>query len=88
MPSSIASAFAERQPIYAMYLNDNWRAFRTWGVSAISPWSHGQYWVLRDGVDKSRKEFTIASTRYPLIDTLVYDRITARYNITEMLTVA
>ncbi len=54
-----SSAFAERQPVYAMYFNDNWRAFRTWGVSAISPWSHGHYWILRNGVDKSRKQFQV-----------------------------
>ena len=54
-----SSAFTERQPVYAMYFNDNWRAFRTWGVSAISPWSHGHYWILRDGVDKSRQEFRV-----------------------------
>ncbi|MHC4143649.1 MAG: hypothetical protein ACYSUD_02605, partial [Planctomycetota bacterium] len=27
--------------------------------SANSPWSHGHYWRLRDGVDKSRKEFDV-----------------------------
>ena len=54
-----SSIFTERQGVYAMYFNDNWRAFRTWGVSAISPWSHGHYWTLRDGVDKSRKEFQV-----------------------------
>src|SRR5207302_1026878 len=32
------------------------RAFRTWGVSATSPWEHGHFWRLRDGVDKRRKE--------------------------------
>jgi hypothetical protein len=26
-------------------------------MSANSPWSHGHYWTLRDGVDKGRKEF-------------------------------
>ncbi|MBL7133839.1 MAG: hypothetical protein ISS78_07060, partial [Phycisphaerae bacterium] len=54
-----SSAFAERWPIYAMYFTDNWRAFRTWGVSANSPWSHGHYWTLRDGVDKGREEFGV-----------------------------
>jgi len=54
-----SSGFDERQGVYAMYFTDNWRAFRTWGVSAISPWSHGHYWTLRDGVDKSRKEFQV-----------------------------
>jgi len=54
-----SSAFAERHPVYAMYFTDNWRAFRTWGVSAISPWSHGHYWTLRDGVERSRRELPI-----------------------------
>ena len=54
-----SNIFFERQPVYAMYFTDNWRAFRTWGVSANSPWSHGHYWTLRDGVDKSRKEFQV-----------------------------
>ena len=54
-----SNIFAERQPVYAMYFTDNWRAFRTWGVSANSPWAHGHYWRLRDGVDKSRKEFQV-----------------------------
>jgi hypothetical protein len=39
-----------------MYLDDNWRAFRTWGVSGISPWEHEHFWKLRDGVDKRRRE--------------------------------
>lgn len=51
--------FAERYPVYAKYFADNWPAFRTWGVSAISPWSHGHYWILREGVDTSRKELDV-----------------------------
>ena len=54
-----SSGFAERHPVYAMYFTDNWRAFRTWGLSANSPWSHGHYWTLREGVNKSRREFQI-----------------------------
>ena len=54
-----SSGFAERQPVYAMYFTDNWRAFRTWGMSANSPWSHGHYWTLRDGVDKSRRDLQV-----------------------------
>jgi len=46
--------FDERYPVFAMYITDNWRAFRTWGVSAVSPWEFGHYWKLRDGVDKGR----------------------------------
>ncbi|PJB28081.1 hypothetical protein CO111_02450, partial [Candidatus Desantisbacteria bacterium CG_4_9_14_3_um_filter_50_7] len=49
--------FDERYPIFARYITDNWRAFRTWGVSATSPWEFGHYWKLRDGVDKSRVNF-------------------------------
>ncbi|HZJ16722.1 MAG TPA: glycoside hydrolase family 2 TIM barrel-domain containing protein, partial [Chthoniobacteraceae bacterium] len=46
----------ERYPVFAMYLTDNWRAFRTWGVSGISPWEHAHYWKLRDGVARGRQE--------------------------------
>ena len=49
--------FDEQYPVFAMYLDDNWRAFRTWGVSGISPWEHEHFWKLRDGVDKRRREF-------------------------------
>ena len=42
-----STAFDEQYPVFAMYLTDNWRAFRTWGVSAISPWEHGVYWRMR-----------------------------------------
>lgn len=51
-------AFAERYPIIAAYITDNWRAFRTWGMSANSPWEYGHYWKLRDGVDRSRRNLT------------------------------
>ena len=42
-----------------MYLTDNLRAFRTWGVSATSPWEYGHFWRLRDGVDRRRKELPV-----------------------------
>jgi beta-galactosidase len=51
--------FDERYPVIAQYLTDNWRAFRTWGLSAISAWEHGMYWKLRDGVDRGRKELIV-----------------------------
>ncbi|KKL91115.1 hypothetical protein LCGC14_1897920, partial [marine sediment metagenome] len=54
-----SSDFQQRYPVYAMYFSDNWPAFRTWGVSANSPWNHGHYWTLRDGVDKGRKELDV-----------------------------
>ena len=59
-PNDLGSrVFTERYPVFAMYLADNWRAFRTWGMSANSPWEHGAYWTLRKGVDKSRKELKV-----------------------------
>ncbi len=51
--------FDERYPVIAMYLTSNWRAFRTWGMSANSPWEHGHYWKPRPGVDTGRKEFPV-----------------------------
>jgi beta-galactosidase len=56
-PAEVGSPrFDERYPVFAMYLTDNWRAFRTWGVSGISPWEHAHYWKLRDGVTRGRQE--------------------------------
>jgi beta-galactosidase len=54
-----SSVFEERNPVFAAYLTDNWRAFRTWGVSAISPWEHAIFWKTRDGVDRGRKELPV-----------------------------
>jgi beta-galactosidase len=59
-PHQVGSTrFDERYPVFAAYLTDNWRAFRTWGVSAISPWEHGHFWKLREGVDKGRKSLPV-----------------------------
>lgn len=51
--------FDDRHAVISMYLTDNLRAFRTWGVSATSPWEHGHFWRLRDGVDRSRKAYAV-----------------------------
>ncbi len=48
--------FAEREPVLAMYFTDNWRAFRTWGVSANSPWEHHILFTLRPGMDRNRRQ--------------------------------
>jgi beta-galactosidase len=53
-PNQLSSSkLDERYPIFAMYLADNWRAFRTWGISANSPWEHDHFWKLHDGVDRN-----------------------------------
>ncbi len=48
--------FPEREPVFDLYYTDNWRAFRTWGVSAVSPWEHHILFKLRPGVDRNRRE--------------------------------
>jgi hypothetical protein len=48
--------FPEREPVFGRYYTDNWRAFRTWGVSANSPWEHHVLYKLRPGVDRNRRE--------------------------------
>ncbi len=48
-----------RYAVYAMYFDRNWPAFRTWGVSCTSPWNHGHYWTLREGVDGGRRELKV-----------------------------
>ena len=52
-----SNEFDEYQPVFAAYFTDNWRAFRTWGVSAISPWEFNVFWKQRPGVDQGRKSF-------------------------------
>lgn len=54
-----SSDFPERDPIWARYTRDNWRAFRTLGVSANSPWEYGILWRTKPGLDKSRRELKI-----------------------------
>jgi hypothetical protein len=59
-PTVVGSgAFAERNPVFARYITDNWRAYRTWGVSAFSPSEHPMYWQLRDGVEKRRRALPV-----------------------------
>jgi len=51
--------FVDRHTVLATYLTDNWRAYRTWGVSGISPWEYGHFWSLREGVDRGRKDLPV-----------------------------
>ncbi len=54
-----SSVFDDRQTVLAQYLADNWRAHRTWGISANSPWEYAAFWKQRDGVDRRRKELPV-----------------------------
>ncbi len=59
-PTQVGSSrFDECYPVFARYLTENWRAFRTWGVSANSPWEYGHFWKLRDGVNKQRQRLNV-----------------------------
>jgi hypothetical protein len=54
-----SSEFEERQEVFARYLTDNWRAHRTWGISASSPWEYAMFWKPRDGVDRRRRDLAV-----------------------------
>ncbi len=59
-PNAVGSnRFSERFPIFARYISENWPAFRTWELSANSPWDHGHHWTLREGVDRGREELAV-----------------------------
>ncbi len=49
----------EMQPVQAAYTTDNWRAFRTWGLSGNSPWEHDRFWKLRDGFQHHREDLAV-----------------------------
>jgi beta-galactosidase/beta-glucuronidase len=50
-----SKVFDDRHEVIGRYLTDNFRAFRTWGVSATSPWEHNHFWRPRTSVDRARK---------------------------------
>jgi beta-galactosidase len=54
-----SSVFDDRQEVFARYITDNWRAHRTWGISANSPWEYAVFWKQRDGVDRRRRELKV-----------------------------
>jgi len=56
---SDSRVFDGRYPVYARYITDNWRAFRTWGLSGSNAWEYWLFWKLREGADKGRKEFKV-----------------------------
>ena len=59
-PVSVGSQQSdELQPVQAAYTTDNWRAFRTWGVSGNSPWEFDRFWKLRDGFQHRRQELPV-----------------------------
>jgi hypothetical protein len=59
-PTVVGSgAFEERNPVFIAYTTENWRAYRTWGVSAFGPSEHEMYWKLRSGVERRRQALPV-----------------------------
>jgi hypothetical protein len=54
-----SSMFDDQQEVFARYLTDNWRAHRTWGISANSPWEYAAFWKVRAGADRRRQDFPV-----------------------------
>ncbi len=55
----VSAEFDQRNAVTAMYLSENSRAFRTWGLSGYCPWDHETFWKLRQGVEGGRKSFKV-----------------------------
>ncbi len=59
-PTPIGSAaFDDRQEVFARYLTDNWRAHRTWGISANSPWEYAIFWKRQGGTSRRRVALSV-----------------------------
>jgi hypothetical protein len=59
-PSSYYSwGHKEQDDVWAMYITDNWRAFRTWGISARNAWGYSAFWELRGGVKRQQRDFKV-----------------------------
>jgi beta-galactosidase len=54
-----SNVFDDRYLVVARYLTDNWRSFRTWGLSGVTPWQHGHYWKLKKGAATGRRELPV-----------------------------
>ncbi|MFC1716406.1 carbohydrate binding domain-containing protein [Candidatus Poribacteria bacterium] len=58
-PFRIVSGHPRKKDVWAMYIAENWRAFRTWNLSGFSTWGFGTLWELRDGVDRGREALEV-----------------------------
>jgi hypothetical protein len=50
----------DKERVWSMYITDNWRAFRTWGVSSFNVWGPSVFWKLREGVGLARQKVNVA----------------------------
>jgi hypothetical protein len=42
-----------------MYITDNWRALRTWGISARNAWGYTAFWEMREAVKRQRRDLKV-----------------------------
>ena len=49
----------EQDEVWAMYIRDNWRTFRTWGISARNAWGYSVFWELRNGAKRQRQNLNV-----------------------------
>ena len=73
----------EMQPVQAAYTTDNWRAFRTYGLSGNSPWEHDRFWKLRDGFQHRRQDLPVDwdTLQRPGFSPDFIDRTYARFDL-------
>ena len=59
--SSTASSWGHKNKdeVWAMYITDNWRAFRTWGISARNAWGYTVFWEMRQGAERQRRDLNV-----------------------------
>ena len=57
--SSYSHGHKDQDEVWAMYIRDNWRAFRTWGISARNAWGYSVFWELRDGAKRQRQNLKV-----------------------------
>jgi hypothetical protein len=77
------SRLEEMQPVQSAYTTDNWRAFRTWGLSGNSPWEFSRFWKLRDGYTPRRQELPVdwEQLQRPGFSPDFIDRTFARFDL-------
>jgi beta-galactosidase/beta-glucuronidase len=70
-------------PVQAAYTTDNWRAFRTRGLSGNSPWEHERFWKLRDDFQHHRRELPVDwdNLQQPGYSPDFIDRTYARFDL-------
>src|SRR5262249_16920288 len=54
-----SSNFDQQEEVFARYLKDNWRAHRTWGISANSPWEYAAFWKRHADVASKREKLKV-----------------------------